>query len=158
MSARIPRRSIVNQILCLVITTLGLMAALWVSAPLVRYALVGKPHILVEGMPDMLHLDQRFHIKINAQTETREYSHKNLRFYSDKVSILYDITRGETDITETVTVHCVDTYGMIFTLVNGRLICLERLGGLVRRNELTEPEDKSLMRFMAMLRQRLQRA
>ena len=143
-----PYTSIAVIALCLV--------ALWFLSPLFRRivfrAVVGQPNLRIEELPDIFNGHESFHIERNPRKKMPG-ADKSIQASNSKVSIIYHTTKHAEGVTETVDIAYPGKFGMIFTLVNDRMTCLERIGGTTRNNpELAGEEENALTRFMIALR------
>lgn len=143
-----PYTSIAIIALCLV--------ALWLLSPLFRRivfrAVVGQPNLRIVELPDIFKGHESFHIERNPRKKMPG-ADRSIQASNSKVSIIYHTTKHVQGVTETVDIAYPGKFGMIFTLLNDKMTCLERIGGRTRDNpELTGEEENALARFMIGLR------
>ena len=132
------------------------LVALWFLSPLFRRivfrSVVEQPNLRIVELPDIFNGNESFHIERNPHKKMPG-ADKSIQASNSKVSIIYHTTKHAEGVTETVDIAYPGKFGMIFTPINDRMTCLERIGGTARRNpELTSEEENALTRFMVGLR------
>jgi len=136
------------------LVVLGCLVALWFLSEafrsLVSRILGGRPALLIEELPSLVRRPHNFAILQNPKK--RITGARSRQAVNDTVSIIYHVSRkGDEDI-ETIDIARVGRIGMIFTLVDGRMVSFERIGSPPLRNpRLTVNELTALNIFMAEL-------
>lgn len=133
------------------------VAALWVLSPSFRRgvlrALLGPPPLRIEELPDLLNGDQSFHIDHNP-AKKMPGADRSVQMICGKISIIYHVSRHPEGTIETVDISYPGKLGMIFMLVNDKMVSFERIGGAILNNPaLTGKQEHALTLFMIDLRE-----
>jgi hypothetical protein len=124
------------------------LAVLWFLSPTFRRVVVGAPDLKIEELPAIFHGQQSFYIERDPAKKMLG-ADKSTQAYNEKVSIIYHTTGHTRGLTETLDICYPGKFGMIFTVVNGRVTCFERIGGRTRNNpELSPSEQEAIDQFM----------
>jgi hypothetical protein len=143
------------------IIALCLVALLFLS-PRFRRAvfrvLVGRPNLGIQELPGIFAGDEGFRIEQDPHKKLPG-ADESIQAFNSTVSIIYHTTAHAGGVVETVDIASRGKAGMILTLRNGKVTCLQRIGGRTSVNpELTITEKSAIARFMFELQKRLKQA
>lgn|GEM_PF-4438020 len=118
---------------------------------LIYYLTVGPPNLLIEDLPQILNTQHRLNIVRDPHQNLPGI--ERMQAYNSQVSISYIVTEQAGNLSETVSIAYRDKCGMILTLVNNKVECLDRVGGRTHYHPiLSAKEQSALTRFMYTLR------
>jgi hypothetical protein len=133
------------------------LVALWVLSPTFRQFVVrlfaSQPNLEITELPAIFDGGQSFNIERNPQKKMPG-ADRSIQAINERVSVIYHTTKHLGGLTETVDISYPGKFGMIFTLINGRMSFFERIGGITRNNpQLSVQERYAVDRFMVSLRE-----
>ena len=119
---------------------------------ILRWIFLGPPNLRFEELPELFGDGRGFVIE-HDPARRMPGADRNIQAHNDGMSIIYHTTKLPEGLAETGNILCTGTFGMIFTLRNGEMTCVERIGGITYNSpKLTGKEENAVLRFMISLR------
>lgn len=119
---------------------------------MVRRFLLGPPNLRLDELGEILPLDEEVSVDFDTLRKIPGAT-VNVQIRRGNVSVIYNGGKVRDALIETVDISARPKAGIIFTMKDGKMVVLQRVGGRTIENpDLTVAEDREVRRFMKRVR------